>query len=308
MELRKRARVDYRKPDSRESRAQTKKIEEDAAAAAAAAAPSQTKRKKVTKPVAVPVPVKKKRPHRGVRKPAENRNASKSASEEQKRNVMEHLTLRRPAMKSALDLPQGCLQPVPEWELHRQNLNKSIHRQNQLFYAGLKEPKLMGMKHLENLKVPNDIHMLAKISQGLQEMIQIRESLERQKTLPPMQTAPEKGIRSQQLVQLLLRGVRFRGKIEEATSLVAQLHQIDTSYVRDVRLGNLPNAGTIDPNYINLNELKAIGKRIDRPLLKERNNNLNWPQRPKKKQKTTQNWNDMQTAQKFAKVSLYNIV
>lgn len=219
------------------------------------------------------------------------------------KHIINNISLKRPTLKT-VDLPQDNENietvPIQCLEKYKKDLNRLIKLQQELYYKNLKTPRLLGPKHFRHLKFPDDMINLQKISYSLEELVHYRKMMEKRNvagnndyiddTLQYSSTHLSTENR-QKLISIAKHKDNDKLNDEDATALIANIHGIDSSIVRDIKCNNLYIDGKInfDPDYINISELKSICKKIDKPLLRERCNNLSWPSRMKKKKHKPKN-------------------
>lgn len=304
MELRKRKRVDYNNPKPG-LRVKNEREEDHV--------PPVKKAKKtaIAKTLTVPTP-----PQIGKDNELEDTNKVK--------HIINNVVLQRPPLNSDTTKVEEDNQvaSIETLQGYLTELNRLTQLQQKLYFQDLRKPQMLGPKHFKHLKFPDDMMNLGKISHGLNDLIKYRILLDKQDLQQEeYQCTQLSADRQRKLVSIATHKDIGKVNSEDVTALIATIQGIDSSQVRDVKCNKLYINGKInfDPDYVNINEIKSICKKIDKPLLREKNNNLTWPTRMQKKKinKTTKNGSntnsnpnpkDPHPAYKFRNVPLFNSI
>lgn len=189
-------------------------------------------------------------------------------------------------------------------------LDKMVPIQDNLYYKDLKVPKFLGPVGYESLRLPDDISKLKIISRQVKNLIDTINEVEKEETgiLEGSKTkytpAP-----TQKKVLLQLKQLNKLGKVSDDSTLnhIANIHGINISDIKDIRTIKYNTTDgsklTVNPSVIDRNEVKLISRRLNKPLLREKNNLLTWPAKSRKKKSAESSSNS-----KFANVPLYNSV
>ncbi|CCF58251.1 hypothetical protein KAFR_0E00970 [Kazachstania africana CBS 2517] len=222
--------------------------------------------------------------------------------------------LKRPSFLDRNDVDDDSrIVDVEMLESHAARLDRLIVLQNELYYKDLTGPKYMGPKHFEALRLPSDIKNLRRISQGLQTLISHRKKLEANADATETyvsKTSPG----SMSHLMGLNNLTRFTK--EEILNQISRIHNIDITDIKDIkdikygpgdRAKNVANGvDLLDSNHININEVKSISRKLDKELMKERDNSLAWPAKGKKKFKHSKKQANNRPT-KFQNIPLYNL-
>lgn len=219
------------------------------------------------------------------------------------KHIINNVSLKRPALKtvnSHQDINNIETIPIVCLENYLKDLNRLIKLQQKLYYQNLKTPRLLGPKHFKHLKFPDDMINLRKISYNLEKVVSYRKLIDKEDETARSHdyindTSQYSSVLDQQkLISIAKQESLDKLNEEDATLLIANIYGIDSSLVRDLKCNNLYINGKIhfDPDYINMSELKSICRKIDKPLLREKSNNLLWPSRIRKKKHKSKNSNN----------------
>lgn len=219
------------------------------------------------------------------------------------KHIINNVSLKRPALKtvnSHQDINNIETIPIVCLENYLKDLNRLIKLQQKLYYQNLKTPRLLGPKHFKHLKFPDDMINLRKISYNLEKIVSYRKLIDKEDETARSHdyindTSQYSSVLDQQkLISIAKQESLDKLNEEDATLLIANIYGIDSSLVRDLKCNNLYINGKIhfDPDYINMSELKSICRKIDKPLLREKSNNLLWPSRIRKKKHKSKNSNN----------------
>lgn len=176
---------------------------------------------------------------------------------------------RRPRFMNAelQEKATGVERPVLRQELDtlRRRLQGVMQLQEQLYYKELSGPQYLGpSKDLQILRLPGDMRTLNEIQRDLHYI----QSQLQQEAAPQPDVKSEPGTMAE-------RGLASPRENQRPGS-------ISTKEIDDIMA--MPK-----------NELKAVGKRVDRPLVQLRDNSLKWPSR-------------LHRAQPFKDVPLYSYI
>lgn len=189
--------------------------------------------------------------------------------------------LKRPCYKSVKERDDENLQSdTTIYKESLKGLRRLIRIQNDLYYKDLTIPKYMGpSKNFQLLRIPNDLKTLKDISKDL-------EFLLKEMTTPTTTTTNSNEYRlsssSEKVAQSLLS---YTGSLHDHPSLIcrlAELHDIDIRDISDTLINKTSNSSS-------KNEIKSITKKLDKPLIKAKDNSLRWPTKPTKKQQLLNN-------------------
>lgn len=216
------------------------------------------------------------------------------------KHIINNVSLKRPALKtveSRQDKDNIETVPIHCLENYSKDLNRLIKLQQNLYYQDLKTPRLLGPRYFKHLKFPDDMLNLQKISCSLEELVSYRKIIDNEGEHTEThdcidETSQYLSVSDQQkLVSIVKQKNLDKLNEEDITLLIANIHGIDSNLVRDLKCNNLYINDKIhfDPDYINVSELKSICRKVDKPLLRERNNNLSWPSRMRKKKHKSKN-------------------
>ena len=112
-----------------------------------------------------------------------------------------------------------------------------------------------------------------------------------------------------------MEGIKVLSKFEdipefEIVDRLAQIHGINIRDIHGLRQANIKPM--LDSNFVNKNEVNSISKRLDKKLQKERNNNVVWPTKTKKKKaqnKKNKAKKEIQDSKlRFSNIGLFNSV
>lgn len=230
--------------------------------------------------------------------------------------------LERPSMKTNFELEE-TIDSIDTMEFYSKNLARLIDLQYEIYYKNLKKPALLGPKKFESLKVPNDIINLKKIHSGWLQLVEDLKKIETEKAridlgmnncfdtpeyLPncdmnkindlivlssEVETRKlEEKYKSSSLYntngnlnQPMIQNNATVNEEDTLITAVSKIHGINCDNLKEIKSKNLTVDGKVnfDPNFIDPNEIRTISRKIDKPLLREKNNNLNWPNKIKKK-------------------------
>ncbi|CAL9738186.1 hypothetical protein MOSE0_N05226 [Monosporozyma servazzii] len=240
------------------------------------------------------------------------------------KHIINNVVLQRPPLKSdAIKVEEdNQVASIETLQGYLGDLARLTQLQQKLYFQDLRKPQMLGPKHFKHLKFPDDMINMGKISHGLSELIKYRTLLDEQGSKQEeYHCAQLSEDRQRKLVSIATHKDIDKVNGEDVTALIATIQGIDSNQVRDVKCNKLYINGKInfDPDYVNINEIKSICKRIDKPLLREKNNNLTWPTRMQKKkvnkitknlskEKSNPNPKEPHPAYKFRNVPLFNSI
>ncbi|CAL9732689.1 hypothetical protein MOUN0_O03686 [Monosporozyma unispora] len=240
------------------------------------------------------------------------------------KHIINNVVLQRPPLKTDTNKVQQDNQTasIETLQEYLSDLSRLTQLQQGIYFEDLKEPQMLGPKHFKHLKFPDDMMNLRKISHGLNDLIKYRAMLEEQGSQAEEYHSKQLSEdRQRKLVSIATHKDIGKVNSEDVTALIATIHGIDSTQVRDIKCNRLYINGKInfDPDYVNINEIKSICKKIDKPLLREKNNNLTWPTRMKKKKinkivrnkpndNSEPNPKESHPAYKFRNVPLFNSI
>lgn len=222
--------------------------------------------------------------------------------------------LERPSMKTNFNL-QETAESIDTMELYSKNLERLIDLQYELYYKDLKKPELLGPKNFESLKLPNDLVTLRNIQYGWTKLVEDLKKIEMNKVdIDNHTSVMDNNFNNSEylsncdlttLNSLLILNNKLKTENVNGTyynsntvnnngiknddnsliNAISKIHNINCDNLKDLKSKTLTPDGKVnfDPNFIDPNEIKIISKKIDKPLLREKNNNLNWPNKIKKK-------------------------
>ncbi|SMN21218.1 similar to Saccharomyces cerevisiae YPL068C Protein of unknown function [Maudiozyma saulgeensis] len=315
MQLRKRKRVDY----SSTIEASHGKIKNsNATDNLQTTTHSRTKqRKSIVLPKIISSSSKQKNYQVGASK--KKQSPSKRLSEEKILNEkMKGVTLTRPFYKSQVNYhdEKDAIITISELNQFSRTLDKLIPVQRDLYYLDLKGPKYLGPKNFETLKLPSDINNLQNISNELKQFINYREEAKvREEDLKNDPSKINEASYNPIITKEKMEGIKVLSKFEdipgfEIIDRLAQIHNINIRDIHGLRQANIKPM--LDSNFINKNEVNSISRRLDKKLQKERNNNLAWPTKIKKKKTQTKKnkAKDENSSSKlrFSNIQLFNSV
>lgn len=225
------------------------------------------------------------------------------------------VALKRPTYKSRVDYHNEENQKIlpSEMKTLSESLDKWIPVQDKLYYKTLNCPKFLGPKGAETLRLPSDIDILRNIATDLKAMIEYsaKVRLIEDDVLsdgrPPLDTIYKPLINDRRMESI--REVSLIKSISdfEVVDRIARIHDINIVDIKSIRQTTIKPI--LDSTFINRNEVNSISRKLDKKLLKERNTDLPWPNKVKKKKtKTANNQSNYSGGKRprFADVALFN--
>lgn len=223
---------------------------------------------------------------------------------------MKFVSLKRPSYESLSDYnnEDDSVLPITSLQEFLRTLDRLIPIQDKLYYKNLTGPKFLGPKNFESLRLPSDIQNLQNIGTNLKQLIELKIESENSQAhnalstsyTPTIKTYNEKQIRS-------LNNLKHFSD-NDMVNKVAWIHNINTLDIKELK--HISNKNMLDSSFVNIGEVKAISRKLDKRLIRERDMLLEWPTKTKRKKKRTnpeaQNKND--SDHKFANVPLFNSV
>ena len=225
------------------------------------------------------------------------------------------VSLQRPPYKSQVDYSNEEGEKILPSKMHAfsKSLEKWIPVQDDLYYKTLNCPKFLGPKGAETLRLPSDIDILRDIASGLKVMIDYNTKTKLiDEDFMSEGRSPLDTVYKPLISEKRMQSVRDVSQIKSITDFevvdrIARIHDINIVDIKGIRQTTIKPI--LDSTFINRNEVNAISKKLDKKLLKERNTDLPWPTKVKKKKtKTAKNKSSYSGGKRprFADVVLYN--
>ncbi|EJS41367.1 YPL068C [Saccharomyces arboricola H-6] len=213
-------------------------------------------------------------------------------------NIIIPKPLQRPKFRNiTISSSHDEREMVPVLEVQK-TLTNLIKRQEHLFYKDLHKPTLVGLKNFEMLRLPNDLQLLQNIINLLHSFDQLNKD---SKVRPVSTTLPKafSQVHSNNLKKLvaekklLPNHPNHDGITRQNDTIIheiADLHSITLIDLLNLEMYN--NIGhtnsSVSQTTGNSMTVNSIIKKLDKPILKERNNTLVWPHKSRFKAKKNQ--------------------
>lgn len=213
-------------------------------------------------------------------------------------NIIIPKPLQRPKFHNSTSSfpPDDDFEKISVSEVQK-NLSNLIKRQQSLFYKDIHKPTLVGMKNFEMLRLPNDLELLQNIVNLLNSFEQLKSDSKKR----PASIASSKVFsqtHSDKLKKLLvekkplLNHLNHNGTSHQNDIIheIANLHSINLIDLLNLEMynGNCHTNNTVLQTTANSLTVSSIIKKLDKPILKERNNSLIWPHKSRFKAKRNQ--------------------
>ncbi|CAI4836058.1 AGK_G0055580.mRNA.1.CDS.1 [Saccharomyces cerevisiae] len=213
-------------------------------------------------------------------------------------NIIIPKPLQRPKFHNSASLssPDDDPEKISVLEVQK-NLSNLIKRQQRLFYKDIHKPTLAGLKNFEMLRLPNDLKLLQNIVNLLYSFEQLNsDSKTRPVTTSKLKASSQ--AHSDKLKKMLAeRKPPFSHPSHSGTAYhndiiheIANLHSISLVDLINLEVynNNCHTNNTALQTTANSLTLNSIIKKLDKPILKERNNSLVWPHKSRFKAKRNQ--------------------
>lgn len=183
--------------------------------------------------------------------------------------------LKRPCYKSMEQQDDENLHgDIAFYKESLKGLKRLIRIQNDLYYKDLTVPKYMGpSKNFQLLRIPNDLKTLKDISKDLEYLL---------KEMSNTNTTEHQSSSSEKVAQALLSYTDTQHDHPSLICRLAELHDIDIRDISDTLINKTNSCSSKI-------EMKSITKKLDKPLIKAKDNSLRWPSKPTKKQRLLKN-------------------
>ncbi|CAI4053381.1 hypothetical protein SKDZ_16G2030 [Saccharomyces kudriavzevii ZP591] len=214
-------------------------------------------------------------------------------------NIIIPKPLQRPKFRNNADpsSQDDLLGIIPVLEVQR-SLSNLIERQEGLFYKDLRKPTLVGLKNFEMLRLPNDLQLL----QNIVKLLYSFDQLNSDSKVISASTASSKAFsqaHSNKLKKLIAEKKPLLSHSNHDSTThqndiiiheIAKLHSINLIDLLNLEMYNNTShaINTVSQTTANSMTVNSIIKKLDKPILKERNNTLAWPHKTRFKTKKNQ--------------------
>lgn len=233
-------------------------------------------------------------------------------------NIIIPRPLQRPSFRNSAESlsHDDGLGVIPVLEI-QQSLSSLIKRQESLFYKDLKRPTLVGLKNFEMLRLPNDLQLLQNIVNLLQSFDQLNSCNSKAR---PASIAGSKAFsqaHSNNLKKLFVEKKHLFSHPNRSSTAhqndvliheIANLHSINLIDLLNLEMYNSTSHANNTGSQTTANSMtvNSIVKKLDKPILKERNNALMWPHKSRFKAKKNQSSQNDSSLVNNTNITLYN--